>query len=227
MTQEQFQEIQDELKKWRDERHLTQESQREGLIGNLLEELTEYARAKDDLERIDALCDMVVFCLNAFKTDELRVFSYQKDTSSLLEELSKSVVSKTYNFNPRPTDILTNGVGLFLKRFIGVCINIIQGLGFNPYLCMKETIKEISSRTGEYDDKLKKFVKDTGFYNLQEAECFKEGLFKEKSVKEAEIKELDNSFEIKVVFDVGSGDNKIDNIIFAKWYKADYEACRN
>lgn len=44
---------------------------------------------------------------------------------------------------------------------IFTCINTIEGLGFDYFKCMQETIKEISSRTGKYDDEAKKWIKDT------------------------------------------------------------------
>ena len=57
------------LKEWRKERHLTRENQLSGLINNLQEEVNELKEAKDDYERIDALCDMAVFAFNVLDDD--------------------------------------------------------------------------------------------------------------------------------------------------------------
>ena len=69
MTLEQELELQNLLKQWRDERHLSIKSQRDGLIGNLCEEMAEYYRATNNDEKIDALCDMYVFCMNSLDGD--------------------------------------------------------------------------------------------------------------------------------------------------------------
>ena len=37
----------------------------------------------------------------------------------------------------------------------------MDGLGYDPCICMMETIKEISSRTGAWDENIGKWVKDT------------------------------------------------------------------
>lgn len=68
MEPEQEQYLQELLKQWRDERHLTIKSQRDGLMGNLCEELSEYYRATNNDKKIDALCDMYVFCMNSMET---------------------------------------------------------------------------------------------------------------------------------------------------------------
>lgn len=36
-------------------------------LGNVFEKVSEYFRAKDDLERAEALCDIAVFFFNAFE----------------------------------------------------------------------------------------------------------------------------------------------------------------
>ncbi|EGI1268655.1 hypothetical protein IF515_001908, partial [Campylobacter jejuni] len=69
MTEMQFNEIKERLADWRSERSLTYENQREEFLGNVFEKVSEYFRAKDDLERVDALCDIVIFCFNSFNLD--------------------------------------------------------------------------------------------------------------------------------------------------------------
>ncbi|EAJ3915292.1 hypothetical protein C8204_09555, partial [Campylobacter jejuni] len=67
MTEMQFNEIKERLADWRSERGLTYENQREEFLGNVFEKVSEYFRAKDDLERVEALCDIAVFFFNAFE----------------------------------------------------------------------------------------------------------------------------------------------------------------
>lgn len=56
MTQREFNLIKERLADWRSERGLTYENQREEFLGNVFEKVSEYFRAKDDLERVEALC---------------------------------------------------------------------------------------------------------------------------------------------------------------------------
>ena len=48
-----------------------------------------------------------------------------------------------------------------LSSVLHVCIEMIKNKGYDPYLAIKETIKEISSRTGTYDKNLSKWIKDS------------------------------------------------------------------
>ena len=73
MTKEQFYEINQRLEKWRRQRHLTKEKQRLGYLGNTYEEVSEYYRAKDEYEKIDAIMDITVFTLNSFFLFSLRI----------------------------------------------------------------------------------------------------------------------------------------------------------
>ena len=60
--------ILDRLELWRKERQLdiTQgfEFNLDTQVSFLTEEITEYLRAKDDYEKVDALCDLTVFSIN-------------------------------------------------------------------------------------------------------------------------------------------------------------------
>lgn len=48
-----------------------------------------------------------------------------------------------------------------IYRLVYNCEHLCKNLGFDFYKCILETIKEIESRTGFYDERLKKFIKDT------------------------------------------------------------------
>lgn len=135
------------LKQWCDERHLSVESQQKNLAGNVLEELSELARASNNNEKIDALCDICVFAINAYDK-ELNFYKQFPIYNSCLEihSFTESIITHL-RYNSIPT-------------IISMCFYNIERLGYDPYECMDETIKEISSRVGHYDDKIGKFVKD-------------------------------------------------------------------
>lgn len=203
MTKEQFNEIKERLSKWREERHLTYENQMEGFLGNVFEEVSEYFRAKDDLERVDALCDIAVFCFNAFDVEHHLYYC-----SDIDKEISKieNIINNMSWFIFRARNNIN--LNITIGEIICYCRFLCENFEFDFYKCMIETIKEIESRTGKYDNKLKKFVKDKGAYTKKEAQkkylgfCFKQN--------------KDYYYLITI-----TGFKKIK-----KWYKADYESCR-
>ena len=167
------------LKAWRHERGITAESQKEGYLVNVMEELGELAGALRDYEKfsktnlaynlpddlayydtvkkvaeheiIDALCDISVFTINAGAD----IPCYNKPTRLELEpclsldNLLKEIANHQRCFN-----------SITLCYVLGVCASLCHQYGFNFQIAMDETIKEISSRTGAYDEKAKKWVKD-------------------------------------------------------------------
>jgi len=87
-----------ELKEWREERGL--QNKVGNIEANIAEELTELLRATTVEDKIDALCDMIVFSVNA-----------------------------------------------------------IEAMGYDAEIAMRETIKEISSRKGDFNPELNKWQK--------------------------------------------------------------------
>ena len=163
--QKQLNEIYKLLQAWKAERRLSVESQRAGLLGNLCEELAEFFRAQNDNDRVDALCDIIVFAINAMSEP------FVKPAALNMPQLWSAMLL------PHDTDIIINASSL--NSLVFQMWRTIEQLGYDPYKCMLETIKEISSRTGEYDESIGKWVKD-------------------KSPEAV-----------------------------AKWYKADYDRCKN
>ena len=154
------------LDKWRAERGITAESQKKGYIVNVMEELGELAAALRDYEKfskndcpyceidkqiaeheiIDALCDIAVFTINAGADirDEYKPLSI--DTTDTFSDLNCLLLyASTFDF----------------KKILLNCAVLCEHYGFNFEIAMLETIKEISSRTGSYDEKAKKWVKDS------------------------------------------------------------------
>lgn len=154
------------LKAWRHERGITAESQKEGYIVNVMEELGELAAALRDYEKfskndcpyceidkqiaeheiIDALCDIAVFTINAGADirDEYKPLSI--DTTDTFSDLNCLLLyASTFDF----------------KKILLNCAVLCEHYGFNFELAMLETIKEISSRTGSYNETTKKWEKYT------------------------------------------------------------------
>lgn len=164
------------LKAWRHERGITAESQKAGYLVNVMEELGELATALREYERfskpsypypknkkyaehgiIDALCDIAVLTINAgvdigeVKRTEIELKKSSLDADYILKQMVERCVFLSY-FEWREA-----------KSFNIILINcayLCEYYGFNFQIAMDETIKEISSRTGSYDENAKKWVKD-------------------------------------------------------------------
>lgn len=177
-------EIYAQLKAWRNERGITAESQKQGYIVNVMEELGELATAlreyekfsktdlaynlPDDLayydtvkkvaehEIIDAICDIAVFTINAGA-------DVDDNTKAKVIDITKTTI-----LNSSFSSLLSycGDYAGYIKAFscfndiLLVCAKLCENYGFNFEIAMLETIKEISSRTGSYDEKAKKWVKD-------------------------------------------------------------------
>ncbi|RTJ16153.1 hypothetical protein C3H85_02260 [Campylobacter jejuni] len=157
MTYREFNLIKERLSKWREERHSTYENQQEAFLGNVFEKVSEYFRAKNDLEKIDALCDIVIFCFNSFDLNYSFYIEYLTEIKNpriynIIDAVSFYSFKKYKNLAYNDTSI---------PLVISLCNNLVYCLGFDFYKCMLEKIKEIESRTGYYDESLKKFIKDT------------------------------------------------------------------
>ena len=157
------------LAEWRAERGITAESQKEGYLVNVMEELGELSTALRLLEKsksvndshelkcaehfiIDALCDISVFTINAGAD----IPCENKPTRLELEPCLSF-----YNLLREIADHQRCFNGITLCCVLGVCASLCHQYGFDFQIAMLETIKEISSRTGSYDEKAKKWIKDT------------------------------------------------------------------
>ena len=164
------------LAEWRAERGITAESQKAGYIVNVMEELGELAQALRDYEKfsateqdtakkqkaeyeiIDALCDISVFTINAGTdvncNEKIEIINTSQTTrcnsslSFLLSECGNFVYYGKFSSYVCFNQILLS------------CAKLCEQYGFNFEIAMLETIKEISSRTGAYDENAKKWVKD-------------------------------------------------------------------
>ena len=80
-----------ELKIWREERGL--QDTVGNIEGNLAEELTELLRATTTEDKVDALCDMIVFSVNAIE-------AMWYDAEIAMSEVCKEIHSRKGAFNP-------------------------------------------------------------------------------------------------------------------------------
>lgn len=164
------------LKAWRHERGITAESQREGYIRNVMEEFGELATALREYERfskpsypypknkkyaehgiIDALCDIAVFTINAgvdigeVKRTEIELKKSSLDADYILKQMVERCARFSY---------FEWGEASAFNIILINCAYLCEHYGFDFQIAMDETIKEISSRTGSYDNASKKWVKD-------------------------------------------------------------------
>lgn len=193
-----------QLEKWCNERHLTVETQRKGLVANLLEELSEFYRAKDEYEQVDALCDMIIFCVNSLGRDVLSFIQQIHSNTMIKDKTIISLVDKLQKSNHK----------LFIYMIIKLADKQLKQLGYDTYNCLLEAIKEISSRTGEFDSSINKFVKVLGAYSYQEAyKLAKQAT--EYNLLDSENSQTDPDYYIFV-------DSDRNIIKIKKWYKANY-----
>ena len=177
------------LDEWRAERKITAESQKDGYIINIMEEFGELAAAlrdyaswskcdlrfcqihKEMAERliVDAICDIAVLTINAgehIPCDLKRTEIEWKKSSLNADYILKQLVEKCAEFSYFEwVDVLAFNIILIN------CAYLCEYYGFNFQIAMDETIKEISSRTGAYDEKAKKWVKDSS--NEAQAKWYK------------------------------------------------------
>lgn len=152
--------ILDRLELWRKERGLdiTQgfEFSLDIQVSFLTEEITEYLRSKYDYDRIDALCDLTVFSINAINlidNDYSNVFSsiycLQKrdyDISDLIEEILDICRDESH------------GKYQFIN-IIEISKYMIENMNFDYDKCMEETLLEIESRKGALNPDTEKWEK--------------------------------------------------------------------
>ncbi|AQW87126.1 hypothetical protein CPIN18021_0279 [Campylobacter pinnipediorum subsp. caledonicus] len=148
MTKTQFNDIKEKLLEYCKDKGLSIVNQRAGYAANLSKEITEYLRANNDDDKVDALCDMIVFTLNA---------TYKLEYRTGDSHFDNKVPVIAFAFLSMYCDKLANITDV--AYFVANIIRNIEIMGYDSYKCMLETIKKISSRTGHYDEKAKNLSK--------------------------------------------------------------------
>lgn len=202
MTEEQFEDIKSRLDKWREERGLSVEDQKKNFKINYTKELVEFFEAERDgneYEMIDALCDMVIVSINAgFEICEPESYRRQE---------------------PRDGDL----VSIFTDEDLDFLLSNIGARGYDPYNCLLETIKELETRTGAWNEAEGKWCKDVGAYSVEEAQ--RKIYEMDNGVCEVMWAVLEEENETHFVFEVDFGTN-IQKVKIKKWYRAEYEKCK-
>ena len=144
-------EILESLRIWREERGLNSQSFNLHLqVSFITEEITEYLRAANDSERVDALCDICVFGINGLSIQEEvlteDITPYNKHDLSIFDIITSLTLSE-------------DEFAFAIKLIIREAFTMLFNMGYDYQLCMKETIKEISSRTGAVDTTTGKWEK--------------------------------------------------------------------
>ena len=158
-------EIYAKLDEWRAERGLTTQSQQGGYTINIMEEFGELSQAFRGLEIesvrktaeheiIDALCDIAVLTINACEVsvDKIRII----DTDEIKFDEIDELVYNCAGFSSTGFNLYN-----YFNAVLWGCASLCEKYGYDFRIAMEETIKEISSRTGAYNEKAKKWVKDT------------------------------------------------------------------
>ncbi|EAI5466752.1 hypothetical protein BXA06_04045 [Campylobacter lari] len=232
MTREQFNEIKERLAKYREIRHLTYENQQEAFLGNAFEKISEYFKAKDDLQRVKALCGIAILYLNSFNAEFINITINQNSSKKSyvmrdivwdIQELMSEINNELDFEYIASEDFKDYEFDLIFKI---ECV--VKDLGFNFYKCMIETIKEIESKNiGNYCEYENKFYQMPGAYTLDEA--YKLAFYRESNepslngkTKPKFHKENNIMWTFKYKSVLG-GDMELN---FIKWYKADYESCK-
>lgn len=164
---------------------------------NYTREMEEYYQAKLDgnIEAmVGEICDLILVSLNAGIDQE-------NPAIGPMEYLSESSVIDSF---------YTGNIDPLLEH--------ILYLGYDPYLCLYEKLKELESRDGKWDEEKGKWCKFIGAYSLKEAQK----IIKEMTstpIKFVEEKERYWGFK----FDTES---HFDYTKITKWYKADFSKCK-
>ena len=165
-----------QLEAWRAERKITADSQKEGYIINIMEELGELAAALRDYEKssvtkqdaakkqiaeheiIDALCDISVLTINAGAniSSPVKCIEIELEKCSLnADYILKKMVEQCAVFS-----YFEWGEVTCFNSILANCAYLCEHYGYNFEIAMNETIKQISSRTGSYNEATKKWEKD-------------------------------------------------------------------
>lgn len=157
------------LETWRAERDITAESQKAGYLVNVMEKFGELSQALRGLELenirktaeygvIDTLCYIAFLTINAgadIPCEVKRTKIELKKSSLDADYILKQMVEKCARFS-----YFEWGEASAFNIILVNCAYLCEHYGFDFQTAMDETIKEISSRTGSYDEKAKKWLKD-------------------------------------------------------------------
>lgn len=111
-------------------------------LGFKIEEIDEWYKAKTPFEKIDSLCDLIVFAGGVmFKNDyPLRDFA-PHETRDRITHIIHSIISEMI--------------------VIRIALRMIEDMGYDSSICMDEVLTHIESRKGKFNEETGKFEKFT------------------------------------------------------------------
>jgi hypothetical protein len=161
--------------KWGAERGLnTYQHDENAFLRMIIEEISEYLQAESDgynkEEMVDALGDISVFGITELPKLGFNPSDIFMDYGRNISEFHKQF-PEYFNDNLTTAENLVNILGKFIGKtkeekaelIKEICIlswKRIQKLDYNVDCVMDEILKEIESRTGAYDEKQGKWIKD-------------------------------------------------------------------
>lgn len=141
------------LDDWREERGLQQTVG--NIAANIGEEIVEYLRAENDEQRIDALCDIFTFGVNGIFAQGF----YFNHEFFLRETVGDGFIMAMYSYSELVACQKNIDITYTLTCIVRSARHKIEQLGYDFIIAMDETLKEIHSRTGAWNDETGKWEK--------------------------------------------------------------------
>lgn len=138
MKTEKLNHIQNRLQEWRDNTQLTRDYFKKDFVVKILENLTNYARAKNDLDRVHSLCEITILCLNAYEVEYILSMGENSSFYDLFMTIPTFLLKP--NTNKAELQVVSHGADVIVTK----CINFIKKLGFKPYKCLLENLDNTS-----------------------------------------------------------------------------------
>ena len=139
IKQENF--LEAKLNNWSDSRCIPFLEQKMGFIGNLLEKMSEYYKAKDDDVKIEALCDIYILCMTSLDDNVEIIRSCVKQRNSYLS-FTNIIGNVLAESELDDFDCWGNNDETIYKMML--CVEkMAEFISYNFYKCMLKRIKEI------------------------------------------------------------------------------------
>ena len=120
---------------------------------------------------IDALCDIMVFTGNLFESEDFKAVISEQEILAIKHYVEKNMIPNAID----PLGELLEHIAMFVRKasnisgtkaFLAteiyfICSYLAKEKGYNFNIAMSETLKQINSRQGAWNEALKKWVKDT------------------------------------------------------------------
>ena len=120
---------------------------------------------------IDALCDIMVFSGNLLESKDFEAEIIEQEIDEIKSQIEEDIIpimsdplacllDYTSIFAQKSFDVPRLKTCLVAEVYV-ICNYLAKEKGYNFNLAMQETLKQINSRTGAWNEALKKWIKDT------------------------------------------------------------------